>query len=24
MMPRFGDQLDRQEIEDVIAYLHTL
>jgi mono/diheme cytochrome c family protein len=24
MMPRFGDQLDRQEIDDVIAYLHTL
>ena len=24
MMPRFVDQLDRQEIEDVIAYLHTL
>jgi len=24
MMPRFGDQLDRQEVEDVIAYLHTL
>ena len=24
MMPRFGDQLDRREIEDVIAYLHTL
>jgi len=24
MMPRFGDQLDRQEIEDVIAHLHTL
>jgi mono/diheme cytochrome c family protein len=24
MMPRFGDQLDRQQIEDLIAYLHTL
>ena len=24
MMPRFGDQLDQQEIQDVIAYLHTL
>ena len=24
MMPRFGDQLDRQEIQDLIAYLHTL
>ena len=24
MMPRFGDQLDQQEITDLIAYLHTL
>ncbi len=24
MMPRFGDQLDQQEIQDLIAYLHTL
>jgi mono/diheme cytochrome c family protein len=24
MMPRFGDQLDRQQIADLIAYLHTL
>src|SRR5215813_11291772 len=24
MMRRFGDQLDQQEIEDVIAFLHTL
>ncbi len=24
MMPRFGDQLDRQEIADLVAYLHTL
>ncbi len=24
MMPRFGDQLNQQEIQDVIAYLHTL
>lgn len=24
MMPGFGDQLDRQEIADLIAYLHTL
>src|SRR5260221_13769674 len=24
MMPRFGDQLNPQEIQDVIAYLHTL
>jgi mono/diheme cytochrome c family protein len=24
MMPRFGDQLDGQEIADLIAYLHTL
>jgi mono/diheme cytochrome c family protein len=24
MMPPFGGQLDRQEIQDLIAYLHTL
>ena len=24
MMPRFSDQLDRQQIDDLIAYLHTL
>jgi mono/diheme cytochrome c family protein len=24
MMPRFGDQLDRQELEDLMSYLHTL
>jgi len=24
MMPSFGNQLDQQEIQDVIAYLHTL
>lgn len=24
MMPRFGDQLDRQEVDDLMAYLHTL
>jgi mono/diheme cytochrome c family protein len=24
MMPRFGDQLDQQQIADLIAYLHTL
>ncbi|HZD96028.1 MAG TPA: cytochrome c [Candidatus Sulfotelmatobacter sp.] len=24
MMPRFGDQLDRQELQDLMAYLHTL
>ena len=24
MMPRFGDQLDQQELEDVMAYPHTL
>jgi len=24
MMPRFGDQLDRQELQELIAYLHTL
>jgi mono/diheme cytochrome c family protein len=24
MMPRFGDQLNRQEVQDVIEYLHTL
>ena len=24
MMPRFGDQLDEQQIADLIAYLHTL
>jgi mono/diheme cytochrome c family protein len=24
MMPPFGNQLDQQEIQDVIAYLHTL
>jgi len=24
MMPRFGDQLDRQELDDLMAYLHTL
>jgi mono/diheme cytochrome c family protein len=24
MMPRFGDQLDPQELQDVLAYLHTL
>ncbi len=24
MMPRFGDQLDQQDLTDLIAYLHTL
>ena len=24
MMPRFGDQLNRQELDDVVAYMHTL
>jgi mono/diheme cytochrome c family protein len=24
MMPRFGDQLDDQEVQDLMAYLHTL
>jgi mono/diheme cytochrome c family protein len=24
MMPRFGDQLDQQELQDLVAYLHTL
>ncbi len=24
MMPRFGDQLSQQEVQDLIAYLHTL
>ncbi|HEY1940149.1 MAG TPA: cytochrome c [Candidatus Angelobacter sp.] len=24
MMPRFGDQLDQQELQDLLAYLHTL
>lgn len=24
MMPRFGDQLNRQEVQDLVAYLHTL
>ncbi len=24
MMPRFGDQLDDQQLADLIAYLHTL
>ena len=24
MMPRFSDQLNRQELDDLIAYLHTL
>jgi mono/diheme cytochrome c family protein len=24
MMPRFGDQLSQQEIQNLIAYLHTL
>ncbi len=24
MMPRFGDQLSREEIQAVVAYLHTL
>jgi mono/diheme cytochrome c family protein len=24
MMPRFGDQMPQQEIQDVVAYLHTL
>jgi len=24
MMPPFGNQLDQQELEEVIAYLHTL
>jgi mono/diheme cytochrome c family protein len=24
MMPRFGDQLDDQEVQDLLAYLHTL
>jgi mono/diheme cytochrome c family protein len=24
MMPRFGDQLDEQELQDLMAYLHTL
>lgn len=24
MMPRFGDQLDQQELQDLMAYLHTL
>jgi mono/diheme cytochrome c family protein len=24
MMPRFGDQLDQQQVADLIAYLHTL
>ncbi len=24
MMPRFGDQLDDQEMQDLMAYLHTL
>jgi mono/diheme cytochrome c family protein len=24
MMPRFGDQINQQEIADLIAYLHTL
>jgi mono/diheme cytochrome c family protein len=24
MMPRFGDQLNRQELQELMAYLHTL
>jgi mono/diheme cytochrome c family protein len=24
MMPRFADQLDQQELQDLMAYLHTL
>jgi mono/diheme cytochrome c family protein len=24
MMPRFGDQLDQQELQELVAYLHTL
>jgi|SRR5450432_1646576 mono/diheme cytochrome c family protein len=24
MMPRFGDQVNQQEIQDMIAYMHTL
>ena len=24
MMPRFGDQLDQQQVQDLIAYLRTL
>jgi mono/diheme cytochrome c family protein len=24
MMPAFGNQLDQQELEDLIAYMHTL
>ncbi len=24
MMPRFGDQLNQEELQDLIAYLHTL
>ena len=24
MMPRFGDQLNRQELQDLVAYLHSL
>ena len=24
MMPRFGDQLDRRQLDDLVAYLHTL
>jgi mono/diheme cytochrome c family protein len=24
MMPRFGDSMNRQEIQDVVAYMHTL
>ena len=24
MMPRFGDSMNQQEIQDVVAYMHTL
>jgi mono/diheme cytochrome c family protein len=24
MMPRFADQLDQQELQELMAYLHTL
>lgn len=24
MMPRFGDQLSKQDIDDMVAYMHTL
>jgi mono/diheme cytochrome c family protein len=24
MMPRFGDQLSQQDIDDMVAYMHTL